>query len=168
MSRDTQKSPAYHAEFMLRSLMDNAYEAPTLDFFGSTLTLPQERKFGNVENVQAYVDRVLSLNWVRATWPTASDQVRVRERKGQHVAHYSPGSCEIAVPVLTTWALREVVVLHEIAHHLTPADPGHGPEFTGVVRALLTEIIGPEVGLVFTWLLDNHGARVDNVLVRNA
>lgn len=42
------------------------------------------------------------------------------------------------------------VVLHEIAHHLSPndAEPAHGPGFADRYLSLVTEIIGPEAGFV--------------------
>lgn len=167
MSRDAQRQRAYNAEYTLRDVLER--DTPTFDFFGSSLVLPQERKFGNVENVQTYVDRVLALNWVRATWPRlARIHVNVRERQGQDKAHYSRSEIEIAVPVLRNWALREIVMLHEIAHHLTPTDPGHAPEFCGTFIALVSEVIGPEVGLLLAWSMDQAGAKYVKVSVQTS
>lgn len=156
MSRDFQRQRVYDAEHALCDALGR--EVP-FDFFGSMLTLPLERKFGTVENVQHYVDKVLALNWVRARWDPRP--IEVRERRGQDKAHYQCGT--IAVPVLRTWALREEVVLHEVAHHL--ANDGHGPEFAAVLGVLLREIVGPEVGLVWRYCCDITGARVDDKLM---
>ena len=43
------------------------------------------------------------------------------------------GRAVIAVPERDTWALRELVVLHELAHHVSQADPPHGPAFVAAV-----------------------------------
>lgn len=165
MSRDNQRSKAYNAEYALRNVLSNANgTSRTFDFYGSMLTLPEERKFGDVEAVRRYVNSVLGLNWVRATWPrTARFSCAVRARKGQGKAHYSPSKIEIAVPVEDDWALREIVVLHEIAHHLTPGT-GHGSAFCGTLVLLVSEIIGPEAGLVLRHGMDVNGCSVDNIV----
>ncbi len=57
---------------------------------------------------------------VRRRWP-AAEPLAVRARRGTTAAHYEYDGdlATIAVPDRhTTWALRELVVLHEIAHHL--------------------------------------------------
>lgn len=160
-TRDVQKAAVYEAEQLVRRLMDRSAQFPTLQVAGSTITLPAEKKFGSVESVQTYVDAVLALNWVRTTWPRAARPVRVRERAGDTKAHYHRGV--IAVPAHTigsNWALRELVVLHELAHHLdTDAQP-HGPSFVGIFLQLVTEIIGPEAGLLLRITLHEQGATI--------
>ena len=161
--RDTQKQKVYNAEHQLAKMLDwaNDSDGRVVEIEGSTLVLPVERRFGNPTDVQAYVDKVLALNWVRATWPNAAP-VKVRTRKGQAKAHYEPWSQTIALPPakgVRGWALRETVVLHELAHHLTPwRTAPHGPEFVGTLVALLTEIIGPEVGFTMRLSAAQHGA----------
>ena len=124
---------------------------PVVDFFGTHLTLPPEGRFGSVEAVRRYVADVLALPAVRQRWPSAG-AVAVRARRGMTAAHYEVGEAGavIAVPEReTTWALRELVVLHEIAHHLAaPAVPVHGPVFTATMCELCEMVMGPEVGHV--------------------
>lgn len=48
-------------------------------------------------------------------------RVTVRARRGPKQAHYTPALMEIAVPTAErggVWALRGLVVIHELAHHL--------------------------------------------------
>jgi putative metallohydrolase (TIGR04338 family) len=155
--RDFQKQRVYDAEFMLRNVMRTAeaMDVPTFDFHGSTLYLPRERRFACLDSMQAYVDQVLGLNWVRATFPAAEYGVKVVRRRGQAKAHYQLG--QIHVPMEVDWALREIVLLHEIAHHLTPGC--HSPEFAGGHWTLINEIIGQEVGLVYSWCQDVNGVQ---------
>lgn len=146
--RDSQRAALYGAEQLVRRIFDRALEFPIIEVAGSHLTLPVERKFGSVVGVQAYVDAVLALEWVRAAWPTAG-KVRVRERAGESKAHYSDGV--IAVPthqIGSSWALRELVVLHELAHHLSPSVPFHNAAFAGTYIRLVAELIGAEAGLL--------------------
>lgn len=156
--RDIQRSKVYAAETFVRTIFDRAAETGlgAIDFFGEQITLPPEAKFSSVEAVQDYVDRVLEL--VGHRWPAPS--VRVRARRGVTAAHYEPTSSTIAVPERQSrWALRELVVLHEIAHHLSSAAPAHGPEFTGTFCELAAAVMGPEAGHVLRVVYVKEGAR---------
>ena len=68
-------------------------------------------------------------------------------RRGVTAAHYErrPTTARgVAVPDgRTRWALRELVVLHEIAHHLCDAEPPHGPEFVATFCDLAGRRDGP-------------------------
>jgi putative metallohydrolase (TIGR04338 family) len=132
-----------------------------VDFFGTQLTLPPEGRFGSVQSVQRYVDDVLGMAVVRESWP-AGGPLAVRPRRGMTAAHYEladDGAC-IAVPEKrTTWALRELVVLHEIAHHLCLAEPPHGPEFVATFCELAGVVMGPEVAHVLRVVYAKEGVR---------
>lgn len=149
--RDNQKSALYSSEQMLRKVMDRASEFPTYEVYGSKLHVSNDRKFGDLHSVQNYVDRVLGLNWVKSTWPNmVGHKVTVRPRKGQSFAHYEQIGV-IAVPELgNRWAMREQVILHELAHHLTKFDArqSHGALFAGTMLKLIGEIISPENALI--------------------
>ena len=160
---DAARARVYAAEHQVRRLFDSAetHGVRTVHTFGSSLTLPVERRFASVESVQTYVDAVLGLSWVRADYPGAATPVAVRARRGRGKAHYEPLPPTIAVPLHDgdgAWALRELVVLHEIAHHLAADDVGHGARFVGCFTALVSEIVGPEAGLVLRGALHEAGA----------
>ena len=167
-ARDTQRSRIYEAESVVRRIFDRADRGTTrqIELLGSHLTLPVERRFASVESVQDYADRVLALNWVRARWPRASVPVTVRARAGTTAAHYEPATNTLAVPTRggeSRWALRELVVLHELAHHLEPAGAGlapHGPEFVERYLILVDEIVGTEAAFVLRTTLAENGVRV--------
>ncbi len=159
-ARDTQRSRVYAAEEFVRTLFDRAAASSSrvIDFFGASITLPPEARFGSVESVQRYVDDVLALPAVRRSWPGA-DPVRVRSRRSATAAHYESGGV-IAVPEGGRWALRELVVLHEIAHHL--GDPGgaaHGPEFVATFCDLAAMVMGSEAGHVLRVVYAKEGVR---------
>lgn len=144
--RDTGRERVYQAEFMLRGIYETigATGNPVVELDGISLTMPPEARFASVESVQAYCDRVLAL--------IGHDQpVIVRERQGTAKAHYewTGRGGVIAVPVVgSRWALREIVVLHELSHHLAPGAK-HGPGFVTVMKDLLGRVMGPEVGLAY-------------------
>ncbi len=138
------------------------YGSPTVEFFGTQLTLPPEGRFASVESVQRYVDDVLALPAVRQHWPEVS-RARVRARRAATAAHYENrnGAGVIAVPDRDTadWAMRELVVLHEVAHHLCRALPSHGPEFVTTICTLAELVMGPEVGHVLRVVYAKEGVR---------
>jgi putative metallohydrolase (TIGR04338 family) len=163
VTRDAQRSNVYAAEQFVRTLFDRAaqHSSRAIDFFGTQLTLPPEGRFGSVPAVQRYVDSVLAHPAVRERW-SAVDPLVVRARRGVTAAHYERRDqvAAIAVPDrASTWALRELVVLHEVAHHLCDADPPHGPEFVAVFCELAGVVMGPEVEHVLRVVYLKEGVR---------
>ncbi len=104
--RDTQRARVYAAEQFVRTMFDRAaqHSSRVIDFFGTSLTLPPEAKFGSVDSVQRYIDDVVDR--------VGAGPVAVRSRRGATAAHYElvDGKAVIAVPERDTWALRELVV----------------------------------------------------------
>jgi putative metallohydrolase (TIGR04338 family) len=139
-------------------MIDRRDEFPIVHAFGSRVPVPDDRKFGDIPSVQRYVDAVLGLDWVHAVAPDrAAEPVRVRARAGATKAEYEHATRTIAVPphrVGGRWAMRELVILHELAHHLAPED-GHGPPFVAMLLRLVEELVGPEAAfLLRSTLLD--------------
>lgn len=161
--RDAQRSRFYDAENLVLRMLDRAADFPVLEIAGSTLTLPVERRFASIESVQTYADAVLGLSWVRQRWPRAQEPVTVRRRAGSGRAHYEFDRQVIAVPTHVgnkAWALRELVVLHELSHHLTdPAEPAHGSVFAATLVDLVDGIVGPEAAFVLRVCLADAGLR---------
>lgn len=127
---------------------DGAASVPSATFMGSSLTLPVERRFGDLDGVRRYLDQIRTREWGHPQTPAP----RVRVRKGQTKAHWSDGT--IALPDgigERGWAMREIVVLHEYAHHVTwhvHGQTGHGPDFQEVYLDLLDNAVGPEAAFV--------------------
>lgn len=162
-ARDTQRAKVYAAEEFVRTLFDRAAEHGnrSVDFFGTQLTLPPEGRFASVQAVQRYVDDVLAHPGVRHRWPAAGP-LTVRARRGATAAHYerTDDGATIAVPDRRSgWALRELVALHEIAHHLSIAEPPHGPDFIATFCELADAVMGPEVGHVLRVVYAKEGVR---------
>ena len=162
-ARDAQRSKVYAAEEFVRTLFDRAAERGNrvVEFFGTQLTLPPEGRFATVDSVKRYVDDVLAMAAVRQRWPD-SEPLTVRSRRGVTAAHYEvrDDGAMIAVPEAgSRWALRELVVLHEVAHHLCHAPPPHGPEFVATFCALAEAVMGPEVGHVLRVVYAKEGVR---------
>ena len=152
LTADYGRTALYAAEHQLCRILDRFPVGEPLELFGSKVVLPRETKFSGLAEVEIYVQRVLR----------HSDVVRVfgelpgpalRERRGQTKAHDEFDTETIALPVGQDWALREIVVLHEIAHYLVhqkyPKAQAHGREFARTQQMLIEWMIGVEVA----WLL---------------
>jgi putative metallohydrolase (TIGR04338 family) len=164
-ARDTQRSRVYSAEQFVRTIFDRAaqHNSRTVDFFGESITLPPEARFASVESVQRYVDEVLAMPAVAAVGPGVGP-LCVRARRAATAAHYerAGAAAVIAVPdrIGAQWALRELVVLHEVAHHLcVPDAAAHGPDFTATFCRLATAVMGPEAGHVLRVVYAKEGVR---------
>lgn len=133
--RDSDRAAVYRAENAVRLLLDSPGETVTIN--GLPVVVPDERKFGRIEDVQRYVDAVLK--HIDCDRP-----ITVRSRRGTQKAHYEFATQVIAIPEDDRWAMREIVLLHEIAHHLTPTAAAHGPEFRHTFCNLLEQVLAPE------------------------
>lgn len=155
--RDSRRSAAYEVEDRWSALLDNG---GVLDFFGSRISLPVQRRFGTVEAMQTYVDWVLALPTVIEHFGTVAPTV-VRERAGQSKAHYDPATSTIAIPLVARWAARESVLLHEVAHHILARGSGawHGSAYAAVMLELVTSALGPEAALVLRTGYEDAGIR---------
>ncbi len=138
-------SRVYAAEDTLMFLLDNG---GPVTFLGSSLTMPVERRFGDVDAVRRYLGEVRARPWGH---PQVPEPV-VRLRKGHRRAHWQDGVIALPDGIGDKgWAMREVVVLHEYAHHVTwfgHRVTGHGSAFQNVYLELLEHAIGPEAAFV--------------------
>jgi putative metallohydrolase (TIGR04338 family) len=55
--------------------------------------------------------------------------------------------------------MRELVVLHEVAHHLCDASPPHGSQYVATLCTLTELVMGPEVGHVLRVVYAKEGVR---------
>ncbi len=150
--RDTQRARVYRAEDGWAAQLDAARRGAVLaSVGGSAVVLPGERRFGTLEAVQDYGARVLALPEVLALAGVLAPP-RLRLRRGARSAHWEPPGV-VALPVPPRgepWALRETVVLHELAHHvgeLSGRSVGHRAPFPAVVLLLAEAVLGQEAAL---------------------
>lgn len=140
----------YDVEDYLHQLLDmtsTSEEPVRYQFLGSTFILPQERRFASLENVQSYVDGVLALGAVKATWEKASDPVRIAVSKYDFRGMYSKGV--IYMPRSLDYGMRETFVLHELAHHLSGSN-GHSDKF----RECYCDLVGTVVSEELAWMMN--------------
>ena len=159
--RDGQRQRVYAAEASWEARLDAARRgARRAVVAGSAVLLPEERHFGTLAAAQDYAD---ALTHRRHLPP-----VRLRERKGPSKAHWEPPGV-IALPLArhgTPWAMREAVLLHELAHHADAAarpdlsTPRHGALFARELLDLVDDALGPEAALALRVDLAEHRVSV--------
>lgn len=166
--RDVQRQRLYDAEEQVcRQLEYAAAGARLIEVAGSTLSLPLEVRFGSLQAAQDHADAVRTSAAFAGRFPTAARMpLRVRRRAGDRAAHYeAPDTIALHEPPTGSgWALRQLVVLHEVVHHGQhhdlPAGPLHGPLFAGALVEVVGDVVGPEVALLLTAAFADHGVAV--------
>jgi len=139
---DRQRSRVYAAEDAWGLRLDAARRgAVRATVAGSALVLPAEVRFGTLAAAQAYADDLVRRE--------ALPPVLLRERRGQARAHWEvPGTIALPLPRHgEPWALREAVLLHELAHHTAfhrDAVADHGPSYVQRMLQLVTAAMGEQ------------------------
>ena len=96
------------------------------------------RRLPTVERMQAYVDALCAADWFLPRWGAQTIEVR------PGFGHRRATADEHGVLQMPKWARTELVLLHEVAHCLTPRTCApHGPEYAGVLLALARRGMGP-------------------------
>lgn len=181
--RDRGRSAVYAAEDQIARLLERGGE---VDFYGSKLQVPLQRHFGNLESVEAYLDALRDLTWGYGDTP----RPRIVPSRSEHSAKWQAPNT-IRVPDSSRWAMTEMVILHEYAHHVThhvashsrsgfesrgwtgtgpevssgtgiEKMAGHGREFRQVFLDLVSNAIGAEARLLLTAALDQTGVGAGN------
>jgi putative metallohydrolase (TIGR04338 family) len=147
--RDAQRARVYRAEDAWADRLDAARRgARVATVGGSSVLLPQEKRFGEVATMAAFAAAVLEADEVvRAVGRVAPPDLRTR--RGGRAAHWEPpGTIAVHVPAHgEPWALREAVLLHELAHHVghrTGLTPHHAAPFPALVLLLVRAALGEE------------------------
>lgn len=142
---DRDRAAVYAAEDQWSAALDRG---GLMDFFGSSLELPVQLRFGELEAMQAYID-------LRAVEHPEHGSVRVRVRRGAMKAHYDEGV--IAIPA-QSWACRESVLLHEFAHHLNRGhSPAHGAAYRRVMLDLSESVLGEQAAFLLRTCYEANG-----------
>ena len=96
------------------------------------------RRLPTVEKMQAYVDSLVGADWFVVRWGRRSFDVR------PGFGHRRATADEDGVLQMPRWARTELVLLHEVAHCLTPRHvAAHGPEYAGVLVAVARRAMSP-------------------------
>lgn len=109
------------------------------------------RVFRDLGEVRAYLDELVASDWWADRWPHVETVPVTRTRSVRFSGYAVEGSGGIHLG-----CLREPVVLHEVAHLVTPG-AGHGPIFVTALLALVRERLGFHAyGALLTELRRRH------------
>ena len=165
----SQRAKVYAAEEFVRTLFDRAaqHHSRAIDFFGTPLTLPPEGRFGSVEAVAALRRRGAGAARSGDRAGPMLEPLAVRARRGASPPRTTKSSTARGDRGTgrdtSGWALRELVVLHEIAHHLCRVEPAHGPEFVATFCELADVGDGPGGGPRAAGGLRQRGCAIDPI-----
>jgi len=97
------------------------------------------RRLPTVGRMQSWVDALCATDWFVARWGSRGFEVRPGFGHRRATADHASGVLQ-----MPKWARSELVLLHEIAHCLTPVTfASHGPEYAGVLLTLVRRGMGP-------------------------
>lgn len=115
----------------------NARERQLSIYAGEDAALGEAgRLFRDMREVRAYIDDLVSSEWWADRWPHVDAIPIGRTRSTRFEGYTVQAGGEIRIG-----SLRESVVLHEIAHVVTPG-ADHGPAFVEALLALVRERLG--------------------------
>jgi len=125
--------PVHNARHYSRDTHDSALWWAQLDF---QLHVPQRTLVG--PEIQQYVDEVLAMPWPRwrqgEQWPVTVHLVHgLTAETG--TAQYRSGVAHLPTSV------QELIVLHELAHHLAPCRPTHAGPFLAALLDLIEHVM---------------------------
>jgi putative metallohydrolase (TIGR04338 family) len=164
-ARDAQRRRVYRAEDAWAARLDAARLGASLATVGgSAVRLPAERRLGSLAAAEDYAGRVVALPDVVAVFGEVAPPA-LRLRRGVRAAHWeTPGVVALPVPVHgEPWALRETVLLHELAHHLgetTGRTRGHRSPFPAAVLVLTRAVLGEEAAFALRVEYGEHDVEV--------
>ena len=150
LERDNQKSRHYAAERFLYDagktvIKLNSKRVPDLTF---NLT-----KQSSIHDCQSYLNIICDQYWFRQRF--GERKIYIESGRGGGQAF---GTRKIK---LGTWARNEAVILHELAHCLTPNNK-HGAEFAGVFLFLVKNAFGADIAKQLRESYKTHRVKYNN------
>jgi putative metallohydrolase (TIGR04338 family) len=98
------------------------------------------RCFRHLGEVRGYVAELIDTDWWADRWPEV-EAIPVGATRSRRVSGYAIDGTGYGEIRLARQSFREPVLLHEIAHVVTPG-AGHGPLFVAALLALVRERLG--------------------------
>lgn len=144
-SADPDAPAVYAAENAVAQWLDLVTpDSPEVTVHGKLFCPDPDPKFSDPEAFGCYLEKVLA--HLTESEHTFNGRellpVTVRSRRGATRAVYEFATATVAVPpaeIGGRWALRGLVALHELAHHLQ-GEPGHGAEWRTTFLRLLEAV----------------------------
>jgi putative metallohydrolase (TIGR04338 family) len=148
--RDNQKSRHYASERFLYDVGKTVFNkgSKTYNEYSFNLT-----KQSSIHDCQRYLDTICDQFWFRQRFGERKIYIESGRNGGKAF-----GSRRIT---LGTWARNESVILHELAHCLTP-NVRHGAEFSGVFLFLVKNAFGADIAKQLRESYKTHRVKHNN------
>lgn len=166
--RDAQRARVYRAEDAWAARLDASRRgAPLATIGGSAVLLPSELRFGTLDTASSYAEALLGHPRILALAGRLA-RPELRPRRGQRAAHWEqPGVIALPVPRHgEPWALRESVLLHELAHHVGETaglSAGHRAPFPALLLLLVDAALGAEAAFALRVSYGEHDVEVGDL-----
>jgi len=136
--RDFQRQKAYDAEHAIRDKMSN------------------NKKYDSREEIQKRVDKICSYKWFTSRW--GNHQIRVIHKTHGSWAYGNYHKKHIRLP---EWAWNDLIVLHELAHAITPPETGgrHGRYWAATFLELVEKVMSKADYIVLRESFKTHGVK---------
>lgn len=166
---DIQRLKVYQAEQFVAKILEQAKKTNTytLKVAGKNLILPREKYFTTLGQITDYVNYQV-LNDPQVVYRYGlRDYLKIRKRKGNMAAHFEIKNGEpcLAFPInelTTSWAQRELVILHEVTHYLLMEQTSnHDSWFVKTFGELVQIMLGDEVYFLFKYAFEQNGVATD-------
>ena len=123
----------------------------------------RSRMFKDMRGVHKYARRIVKHRWFQKRWPDIAsiNPRKIRCDSNAHGWYAGGGVIAIQIPK-AMWAMKEAVVLHEVAHGLTEYEFGvnktawHGREFVKIFTSLVQHYMGTEAARELRSSLKEH------------
>jgi len=150
LERDNQKSRHYAAERFLYDAGKTVIKTGSKNFPELTFNLTKQ---SSIHDCQSYLNIICDQFWFRQRF----GERKIYIESGRNVGT-AYGSRRIT---LGTWARNEAVILHELAHCLTP-NAKHGAEFSGVFLFLVKNAFGADIAKQLRESYKTHRVKYNN------
>ena len=150
LERDNQKSRHYAAERFLYDAGRTVIKTGSKNFPEIKFNLTKQ---SSIHDCQSYLDVVCHQFWFRQRF--GERKIYIESGRGGGRAF---GTRKIK---LGTWARNEAVILHELAHCLTP-NAKHGAEFSGVFLFLVKNAFGADIAKQLRESYKTHRVKYNN------
>ena len=150
LERDNQKSRHYAAERFLYDAGRTVIKTGSKNFPEIKFNLTKQ---SSIHDCQSYLDIVCDQFWFRQRFGERKIYIEAGRNVGK-----AYGSRRIT---LGTWARNEAVILHELAHCLTP-NTKHGAEFSGVFLFLVKNAFGADIAKQLRESYKTHRVKYNN------
>jgi putative metallohydrolase (TIGR04338 family) len=139
------------------------FDKPVRDFQRNRVYTAERRvtlgkRISKVPDIQAYVNSIISMPEFRNHFPRCHF-VDVKDGRGCRRAYGSAYEGFIKMPV---WSRHELIIIHEVAHVVSPLDAHHGPVYCGNYLWLINLVMGKKVYLQLRESFLAHGVKFED------